>query len=66
MMHLKLVVEMVMINVIHFMEQKINIAFDNMIKMLKKDGIIIIIEPIIKPYGWQDDRLNKKLILSQI
>lgn len=55
MMYLKLVVEMVvemvMINGIHFMEQKINIAFDNMIKMLKKYGIIIIIEPIIKPYG---------------
>lgn len=47
-------------NVIHFMNKKINIAFENMIKFLKKDGIIIIIEPIIKPDGWIDEALNKK------
>lgn len=47
-------------NVIHFTGKKINIAFDNMIKCLKKDGIIIISEPMIKPDGWNDDALNKK------
>ena len=48
------------INVIHYMEQQINIVFDNMIKMLKKNSIIIISEPPIKPENWLDDRLNKK------
>ena len=46
-------------NVIHFTGKKINIAFDNMMKCLKKNGIIIISEPIIKPYGWNDETLNK-------
>jgi SAM-dependent methyltransferase len=48
------------INVIHFTGNKINIAFDNMMKCLKKDGIIIITEPHIKPVNWGDESLNKK------
>ena len=47
-------------NVIHFTGKKINIAFDNMTKCLKKNGIIIISEPIIKSDGWMDETLNKK------
>ena len=47
-------------NVIHFTGKKINIAFDNMMKCLKKNGIIIISEPIIKPDGWIDEILNEK------
>ena len=47
-------------NIIHFTEKKINIAFNNIYKLLKKNGIIIISEPIIKPDGWIDDTLNKK------
>jgi len=47
-------------NVIHFTENKINIAFDNMMKCLKKDGIIIITEPHIKPINWVDDKFNNK------
>ena len=47
-------------NVIHFTGNKINIAFDNMMKCLKKDGIIIITEPHIKPINWMDDKFNNK------
>jgi len=47
-------------NVIHYMEKQIDIAFINILKLLKKNGIFIIIENIIKPDGWLDDTLNKK------
>jgi len=41
------------------MEDKIDVAFNNIIKKLKKDGIVIIMEPIPTPNGWFDNTLNK-------
>ena len=46
-------------NVIHYARDKINIAFDNIFRVLNDDGIIIISEPAITPYNWNDDTLNE-------
>jgi len=45
------------LNTIHLVSD-IDAAIKNIIKLLVKNGICLIVEPLIKPVDWLDERLN--------